>query len=315
MLSLKSHNTCVYTVVKKTAAFASKLQDLRADKPPNMEIFTSNGTPNSSSCSRSAIGMDDRSICGSRKRKVALNEKPNYDFHNFVYDDEVDHVDANIMMTVPVESSYSVPKRVRLAHLSEEEKMLRRKVMNRMAAQQARDRKKVQMDYLEEAVLKLEGEKKHLICENQLLHQKLLDMEDKYTKLLSRRVAAAKPTDNRRGELASARKSSTLAFGSAASYPLQQGMSSVVEFLMLAQLLVMISGWSSSTTSRKIRSISFIKLDSPTWMMVMSSCKRMTSPSAFPLSKKLWGYQRHLEHNWWITQSQLQLLRHHQMIS
>ncbi|KAK6306020.1 hypothetical protein J4Q44_G00229450 [Coregonus suidteri] len=63
-------------------------------------------------------------------------------------------------------------KRQRLTHLSPEEKQLRRKLKNRVAAQTARDRKKAKMGDLEEQVLALELENNKLHVENRLLRQK-----------------------------------------------------------------------------------------------------------------------------------------------
>ncbi|XP_049619289.1 LOW QUALITY PROTEIN: X-box-binding protein 1 [Syngnathus scovelli] len=72
-------------------------------------------------------------------------------------------------------SSSAVPpvrKRQRLTHLSPEEKALRRKLKNRVAAQTARDRKKAKMGELEQQVLELELENKKLHIENRLLREK-----------------------------------------------------------------------------------------------------------------------------------------------
>ncbi|CAM2102910.1 unnamed protein product [Caretta caretta] len=63
-------------------------------------------------------------------------------------------------------------KRQRLTHLSPEEKALRRKLKNRVAAQSARDRKKARMSELEQQVLELEQENQNLLLENQLLREK-----------------------------------------------------------------------------------------------------------------------------------------------
>ncbi|XP_071998298.1 LOW QUALITY PROTEIN: X-box-binding protein 1 [Engystomops pustulosus] len=63
-------------------------------------------------------------------------------------------------------------KRQRLTHLSPEEKALRRKLKNRVAAQTARDRKKARMGELEQQVLDLEIENEKLLIENNLLREK-----------------------------------------------------------------------------------------------------------------------------------------------
>ncbi|XP_074868541.1 LOW QUALITY PROTEIN: X-box-binding protein 1 [Carettochelys insculpta] len=63
-------------------------------------------------------------------------------------------------------------KRQRLTHLSPEEKALRRKLKNRVAAQSARDRKKARMSELEQQVVELEQENQKLLLENQLLREK-----------------------------------------------------------------------------------------------------------------------------------------------
>ncbi|XP_077416815.1 LOW QUALITY PROTEIN: X-box-binding protein 1 [Vanacampus margaritifer] len=65
-----------------------------------------------------------------------------------------------------------VRKRQRLTHLSPEEKSLRRKLKNRVAAQTARDRKKAKMGELEQQVLELELENQKLHIENRLFREK-----------------------------------------------------------------------------------------------------------------------------------------------
>jgi X box-binding protein 1 len=60
-------------------------------------------------------------------------------------------------------------KRQRLDHLSSEEKMVRRKLKNRVAAQSARDRKKVKMTELEDTLEVLEKDRLNLAHKNQEL--------------------------------------------------------------------------------------------------------------------------------------------------
>ncbi|RXM94071.1 X-box-binding protein 1 [Acipenser ruthenus] len=69
-------------------------------------------------------------------------------------------------------SGQPLRKRQRLTHLSPEEKSLRRKLKNRVAAQTARDRKKAKMGELEQQVIELEIENDKLLIENQLLLEK-----------------------------------------------------------------------------------------------------------------------------------------------
>ncbi|PWA17041.1 hypothetical protein CCH79_00013289, partial [Gambusia affinis] len=65
-----------------------------------------------------------------------------------------------------------IRKRQRLTHLSPEEKALRRKLKNRVAAQTARDRKKAKMGELEQQVIELELENQKLHIENRMLREK-----------------------------------------------------------------------------------------------------------------------------------------------
>ncbi|KAM6241440.1 X-box-binding protein 1 isoform 2-T2 [Spheniscus humboldti] len=75
-----------------------------------------------------------------------------------------------------LEAPQPARKRQRLTHLSPEEKALRRKLKNRVAAQSARDRKKARMTELEQQVVELEEENQKLLLENQLLREKTCDL-------------------------------------------------------------------------------------------------------------------------------------------
>ncbi|XP_044131769.1 LOW QUALITY PROTEIN: X-box-binding protein 1 [Bufo gargarizans] len=101
----------------------------------------------------------------------------------FIPGNQSDHSDCNSLTSImlpihspssPESASSDIParKRQRLTHLTPEEKALRRKLKNRVAAQTARDRKKARMSELEQQVLDLEIENEKLLVENELLQEK-----------------------------------------------------------------------------------------------------------------------------------------------
>ena len=67
------------------------------------------------------------------------------------------------------DSPSKIRKRANLDHLSQEEKMLRRKLKNRVAAQNARDKKKMRMDEMEVAIRQYEDRISSLEKRNQQL--------------------------------------------------------------------------------------------------------------------------------------------------
>ncbi|NP_001161680.1 X-box binding protein [Saccoglossus kowalevskii] len=91
-------------------------------------------------------------------------------------------------MASPVTSDVNVQqpvrKRQRLTHLSPEEKFMRRKLKNRVAAQTARDRKKAHMDSIQSRVSILEAKNRQLLMANEALRKQsnLLNEENKSLK-------------------------------------------------------------------------------------------------------------------------------------
>lgn len=108
------------------------------------------------------------------------------------FDDEVDEEDddeeEDDTSRSQTSSSEAKPKkkRQRLTHLSEEEKLARRKMKNRVAAQSARDRKKAKMDGLEEETKVLREQNEKLRNENKLLKEKTKLLLDENRKLLNK---------------------------------------------------------------------------------------------------------------------------------
>ncbi|XP_069727345.1 X-box-binding protein 1 [Phaenicophaeus curvirostris] len=96
------------------------------------------------------------------------------------------------LLLIPGEAALPGPeppparKRQRLTHLSPEEKALRRKLKNRVAAQSARDRKKARMAELEQQVLELEEENQKLLLENRLLREQTCNLTVENQELRSR---------------------------------------------------------------------------------------------------------------------------------
>lgn len=104
-------------------------------------------------------------------------------------------------------------KRKRLTHLSPEERLMRRKLKNRVAAQTARDRKKARMDELEIIVQKLEQENSSLSEENSALRTQSESLSEENAQL--RRRLNGQNLDGAESEVES-RESAALA------YPLQR---------------------------------------------------------------------------------------------
>lgn len=100
--------------------------------------------------------------------------------------DDSNH-DQNSPSPSPNNSNCGEPKkRRRLTHLSPEEKILRRKLKNRVAAQTARDRKKAQMNDMEETIANLQAENKRLMQYNSTLQKKAYELATENAELQHR---------------------------------------------------------------------------------------------------------------------------------
>lgn len=84
-------------------------------------------------------------------------------------------------------------KRQRLDHLTADQKNQRRKLKNRVAAQTARDRKKLQMDLLESRVTSLERQNDELLQQNAFLQKQNELLSQQNALLLQRLEPAAAP--------------------------------------------------------------------------------------------------------------------------
>lgn len=76
--------------------------------------------------------------------------------------------------------------RQNLSHLSHEEKLSRRKMKNRVAAQSARDRKKAKMDEVEAKVARMSEDRIRLTRENERLRKRGHELEEENTQLRKR---------------------------------------------------------------------------------------------------------------------------------
>lgn len=77
-------------------------------------------------------------------------------------------------------------KRQRLNHLSPDEKLMRRKMKNRVAAQTARDRKKALMERLEDKIYEFEVQQTKILDENSLLRARNQKLEAENRELRKR---------------------------------------------------------------------------------------------------------------------------------
>ncbi|NWV46028.1 XBP1 protein, partial [Daphoenositta chrysoptera] len=148
-----------------------------------------------------------------------------------------------------MEATQPARKRQRLTHLSPEEKALRRKLKNRVAAQSARDRKKARMTELEQQVVELEEENQKLLRENQLLRERTCNLVQENQELRCRLGLAALKEEEEGEEFQVVKESQVdeirLVTGSAESaalrlrVPLQQVQAQQSPFLIVSTWILM----------------------------------------------------------------------------
>ncbi|NXD26883.1 XBP1 protein, partial [Spelaeornis formosus] len=148
-----------------------------------------------------------------------------------------------------VETVQPARKRQRLTHLSPEEKALRRKLKNRVAAQSARDRKKARMTELEHQVVELEEENQKLLRENQLLRERTCNLARENQELRCRLGLDALKMEEEGDEFQVVKESQVdkirLVTGSAESaalrlrVPLQQVQAQQSPFLIVSMWILM----------------------------------------------------------------------------
>ncbi|XP_044282131.1 X-box-binding protein 1 [Varanus komodoensis] len=226
----------------------------------------------------------------------------------------------------PASTTASPPrKRQRLAHLSPEEKALRRKLKNRVAAQSARDRKKARMGELERQAVEMEAQNQKLLAENRLLRERThrLAAENQELRLrlglpaleggahvvaaeASLKVEMQEPSEEEEEEEDSRSSSIETATGSAESavlrlrVPLQQGQaqqssalvvaaSTWIQMASILQILSLISSWAYWTAWIQTCSCATVALSQPAWRSCSRWCAEEKQPPYQPPPVPLWG--------------------------
>ncbi|XP_026340511.3 X-box-binding protein 1 [Ursus arctos] len=193
-------------------------------------------------------------------------------------------------------------KRQRLTHLSPEEKALRRKLKNRVAAQTARDRKKARMSELEQQVVDLEEENQKLLLENQLLREKTHGLVIENQELRQRLGMDALGTEEE-AETQTKGNGARPAAGSAESAalrlraPLQQvqaqlsppqNLSPWILTVLTLQTLSLISCWAFCSTWIQSCSSDVLPQSLPAWSSSQKSTQKDPIPYRPPLLRH-WG--------------------------
>jgi len=177
---------------------------------------------------------------------------------------------GKISLLEKMETDSGLPrKRKRLTHLTPEERMLRRKLKNRVAAQTARDRKKAKMSEFEEMIQLLEEQNAELRKDNEELIRRTDNLADENLQLRERL-----------GEVSTIKEEPMSCESAVPHVSLPQGQALVLSLLM-GQVMTVLS------------------MMSLTCSLVYStnSMRVLTPPISKPHSKISVSYQHN--HKWW----------------
>lgn len=186
-------------------------------------------------------------------------------------------------------------KRQRLTNLSPEDRMLRRKLKNRVAAQTARDRKKEKFDVLEEALARIEAENKRLRTQNQTLQVQKTSLTTENERLRERLGVVAPP-----GSVSLVKREPVSTLESAALFtgvgPLQQDLLTrascqaainYTAWLLTASLMCCLA---SSSKSKPMLASTSLKLTASA--EATPATTRKPSPRKQPHPTSWWGPQQ-----------------------
>ncbi|KAL0893607.1 hypothetical protein ABMA27_013784 [Loxostege sticticalis] len=195
----------------------------------------------------------------------------------------VDEMDSKVVVDV---SSQPPSRKRRLDHLTWEEKMQRKKLKNRVAAQTSRDRKKAKMDEMEHKI--------SLLAEaNERLTSEVASLKALNERLLS---------ENASLRSAAAARSVAGAPGPAESTPQQkEGPPTAIRAARLLLAMCLLSQTSSLTSTQKSTSTPSINLQSPSskkLMQVLQERLKMSKTGSLESALKdlkWWGPQ---QSNW-----------------
>lgn len=170
-------------------------------------------------------------------------------------------------------------KRRRLTHLTTEDRILRRKLKNRVAAQTARDRKKQRMVELEDELVIMQTENQRLAKANKALRQQSVSLRQENSQLRARLagsdvVSQKEHVSPESAELISPQQQESI-------HALFHLTTHCLSFL-LTMSVISLASWLNSQMSRPAQSL-------------LASSKKLQTKIVMPLNP---------QHHWWGPQQQ-----------